>query len=376
MGTNQKPQPRTPKGSVSVEEHKDRVRLRWRYQGKRYCLALGLPYNPATLKIAQQLANKIELDILSGHFDKTLCAYSNKITKSSSLTVVGVFQAYMNYKAKVVQDKTLYNYKGTLKALVQYFGTRQSSKLTKDDVEAFVTWYKTTNLEPQIQRERLVKIASAWDWAIAEKLVESNPWQGASKLIKVPPKQKPMPFTRDEAASILSAFRENKYYSYYAPYVEFLVSTGCRPSEAIGLQWKHVAGDFSNVWIGSTLTRGERKSTKTNKDRTLILSPRLRELLRSIKPASAKPDDLVFLTPNGNPIRDQDFCRRAWKTIIGELGIPYRKPYYLRATFVSHALEAGVSPVTIAAMTGHSVQVLYEHYAASIKAPQLPDIFS
>jgi integrase len=328
------------------------------------------------LKVAQQLANKIDLDILSGHFDKTLAAYSNKITKTSSLTVAGVFEAYITYKAKLVQDKTLYNYKGTLKALVQYFGTKQICNLTKSDVEEFVTWYRTTNLEPHIQRERLVRITSAWDWAIAEKIVESNPWQGASKLIKVPPKPQPKPFTRDEVAAILAAFGQNQYYSYYAPYVEFLVSTGCRPSEAIGLQWKHIADDLSSVWIGSTLTRGERKGTKTNKERTLVLTPRLQVLLRSLKPVNAKPDDLVFLTPNGNPIRDQDFCRRAWHTILAELGLEYRKPYYLRATFISHALEAGVSPVTIAAMTGHSVQVLYEHYAASIKAPVLPDIFS
>ena len=43
---------------------------------------------------------------------------------------------------------------------------------------------------------------------------------------------------------------------------------------------------------------------------------------------------------------------------------------------MSHALEAGIMPVAVAALTGHSVQVLYEHYAASIKAPQLPDILS
>jgi integrase len=99
-------------------------------------------------------------------------------------------------------------------------------------------------------------------------------------------------------------------------------------------------------------------------------------LLCRLKLASAQPDDLVFVTPNGNPIRDQNFCRRAWKTILTELGIPYRKPYYLRATFISHALEAGVSPTTIAAMTGHSVQVLFQYYAAAIKAPQLPDILT
>jgi hypothetical protein len=34
-------------------------------------------------------------------------------------------------------------------------------------------------------------------------------------------------------------------YSYYAPFVEFLFLTGCRPSEAIGLQWKHVISDYS-----------------------------------------------------------------------------------------------------------------------------------
>lgn len=366
---------RTQKGCVATENYRDRIRLRWGYQGKRFYLYTGLPYTPAALKVAQQLASKIELDMLCGHFDQSLEAYGKKVTKSSALTVVEVFEAYTDYKAKFIQPKTLVNYKGTANALADYFGAKPSQSLTRNDVEQFVNWYKASNLQPRIQRERLVRIASAWDWAIGEKLVESNPWQDASRLIKVPPKPQPKPFTQAEIAAILNAFKRNKYFSYYGSYVEYLVSTGCRPSEAIGLQWKHIADDFSTVWIGSTLTRGVRKGTKTNKERTLILTPRLSALLCRLKPADAQPDDLVFKTPNGNPIRDQDFCRRAWKTILAELGIPYRKPYYLRATFISHALEAGVSPVTIAAMTGHSVQVLYEHYAAAIKAPQLPDIF-
>ncbi len=376
MGKNKKPQNRTQKGCVSIENHKNRIRLRWRYQGKRYCLSLGFPYNRAALKVAQHRASKIELDMLSGHFDETLATYGKTVNDFSTLTVVGVFEAYTNHKAKTVQKGTLSNYKGITNALVEYFATKLSCTLTKSNVEQFVSWYKTTKLEAQIQCERLVRIASAWDWAIAEKLLESNPWQDASKLIKVPPKPQPKPFTQAEVTAILNAFRDNRYYYYYASYVEYLVSTGCRPSEAIGLQWKHVADDFSTVWVGSTLTRGERKGTKTNKERSLVLTARLSALLSSLKPANAQPDDLVFKTPNGNPISDQDFCRRGWRTILGELGIPYRKPYYLRSTFISHALEAGASPVTVAAMTGHSVQVLYEHYAAAIKAPQLPDILT
>lgn len=381
MGTKQKSQARTQKGCVSVEDHEGRIRLRWRHQGKRYCLSLGFPYNQAALKAARQIASRIELDVLAGHFDESLQAYGKKVVDKAvdeppALTVVELWEVYTNYKAKTVQAKTLWNYKGVTNALEQYFGAKQCCNLTKDDVREFVSWYKTNNLEPHIQRDRLVKLSGAWDWAIAEKIIETNPWQGASKLIKVPPKQKPKPFTTEEVRRIIEAFRNNHYYSYYTPYVEFLFGTGCRPSELIGLQWKHISKDFKTLWIGSTLVRGERKSTKTNKDRTLVLTTRLREILMGLKQKTSKPEDLVFQSPNGKALRDPEFCRRAWRTILAELGLEYRKPYFTRSTFISHALEAGISPTMIAAMTGHSVQVLYEHYAAAIKAPQLPDIFT
>lgn len=193
---------RTQKGCVATENHRNRIRLRWGYQGKRYYLYTGLPYTPAALKVAQQTASKIELDMLSGHFDETLVAYGKKPDKSSVPTVVEVFQRYTDYKAKFVQPKTLWSYKGIINALDNYFGTKPSHPLTKSDVEGFVEWYKTTNLESHIQRDRLVKISGAWDWAIGEKLVESNPWQGASKLVKVPPKPQPKPFTQAEVAAI------------------------------------------------------------------------------------------------------------------------------------------------------------------------------
>jgi hypothetical protein len=114
-------------------------------------------------------AGKIELDMLIGHFDETLVAYGKKPDKSSVLTVVEVFQRYTDYKARFVQRKTLWSYKGIITALDNYFGTKPSQTLTKSDVEEFVEWYKTTNLESHIQRDRLVKIASAWDWAIAKE---------------------------------------------------------------------------------------------------------------------------------------------------------------------------------------------------------------
>lgn len=126
MGTKQKPQPRTQKGCVSIENHEGRVRLRWQHQGKRYCLSLGFPYTPAALNAAQQTASKIELDLLSGHFDESLQAYGKKVLDKAvcneivneppALTIIGLWEAYTNYKAKTVQAKTLWNYKGVANA--------------------------------------------------------------------------------------------------------------------------------------------------------------------------------------------------------------------------------------------------------------------
>jgi len=66
---------KTPKGSVAIENHDGRVRLRWSWDGKRFALALGLLFTSVNLKVAQKTANQIELDIISGNFDASLNKY-------------------------------------------------------------------------------------------------------------------------------------------------------------------------------------------------------------------------------------------------------------------------------------------------------------
>lgn len=63
------------KGIVVVESFKDRLRLRWRVSGKRYCLSLGLADKCENRKLAESLARQIELDIISDNFDASLAKY-------------------------------------------------------------------------------------------------------------------------------------------------------------------------------------------------------------------------------------------------------------------------------------------------------------
>ena len=48
------------------------------------------------------------------------------------------------------------------------------------------------------------------------------------------------PFTKEERDLIINTFAGDRYYSHYTSYIRFLFFTGCRPSEAIALKWKHI----------------------------------------------------------------------------------------------------------------------------------------
>jgi integrase len=118
-----------------------------------------------------------------------------------------------------------------------------------------------------------------------------------------------------------------------------------------------------------------RQSTKINRARTIPLTEKLQNLLLKCRPEKPEPESLVFLEPRGNPIRDDDFRRRAWTTILDRLGIDYRKPYLTRSSLISHTLDMGHSPLEVAQLTGHNVETLYPNYAGNVKSkPKLPEL--
>ncbi|MEL7039276.1 MAG: phage integrase SAM-like domain-containing protein, partial [Cyanobacteria bacterium J06592_8] len=86
---------------------------------------------------------------------------------------------------------------------------------------AFSHWLRD-KMTPVTAKDYLSLIKAAYDYGIKEELVEVNPWVDVVKRFKVPPKQKPKPFTIEEIQNIIQTFRSSPYYSYYTDYVEFL----------------------------------------------------------------------------------------------------------------------------------------------------------
>lgn len=63
------------KGTVSIENYRERIRLRWRYMGDRYALNLGA-YTKINLIQAKKTALEIKQDMALGYFDLSLAKYN------------------------------------------------------------------------------------------------------------------------------------------------------------------------------------------------------------------------------------------------------------------------------------------------------------
>ena len=91
---------------VTVNSFRDRLRLRWTFEGHRYCVSLGISDTASNRIFAEQKAKEIELDLLSSHFDRTLLKYKPKILGKSS-TELSCPELFKRYTQAATREKGL-----------------------------------------------------------------------------------------------------------------------------------------------------------------------------------------------------------------------------------------------------------------------------
>lgn len=138
--------------------------------------------------------------------------------------------------------------------------------------------------------------------AVDDNLLRSNPVQG----IRIPapledeaPEVKAKALTRAELALLLEAIPED-----WRLFFEFLIHTGLRISEAIGLRWEHVdLGERPMVKIREQFYRGERRKLKSGAGkRELPLSPGMAARLRDRRASSRGAKTPIFSSSTGTEL--------------------------------------------------------------------------
>lgn len=374
------------KGSVSIENFKNRIRLRWRYQGKRYSLSLG-PYDKINLKSAKRVVLQIELDIANSQFDQSLVKYGGKMIHVHQENVhpksmVQYFEKWVKeYKQLDCNKNSDYNH---LRNTLRKWGEVNPSELLQSlNTEKYCA--KTYN-------ERLSMLNGFSIWMVKQGTWSVNPFDGVSRRkVKKIEKQDRVPFTEEEIRLILDAIKHDSFcpassrykHSFYYPFIYFIFKTGVRNAEAVGLRVGSL--DFKNKTIvikealartvqGTHAAARVRKETKNGKVRKLPFTDDLTEILKPLLVGRSQ-DDLVFKSYSGLPIDDRMFQRRVFSLVLKRLNIPHRVLYACRHTFGSRCIEAGITPVMTAFLMGNNPETALRNYVHQMSIPsELPNI--
>lgn len=393
------PSGKNPKGTVTVEAFRGRLRLRFRFNGQRYSLGSGLPDTKVNRRAAEARARQIEDDMRlqlahgGDYFDLTLAKYKPETALSVSdpdvelkpvLKLKALWVEYVDYKSSNASPKTI---NGTYQPVTSYLEKCLTDGL--QDVLKFRVELLQVTTQSQARRA-LMQLSACCNWATKHGKLDVNPFEGMYKELEPTKPAPPISFSVEERDRIIAAFendaRSGINYQFYAPFVKFLFWTGCRPCEAIGLRWGSVTPDCSRVHFHESIVEVSgklirRKETKTGVKRWFTCTPRLQAMLRSIKPESPDPDALVFPSLKGGAISESNFGDRAWKTILTSLALHTKDgvkmtPYNCRDTFIT--LQAmpidgrpGNSSTTIARWVGNSSKVIEEKYLDKLRLEQL-----
>lgn len=176
---------------------------------------------------------------------------------------------------------------------------------------------------------------------------------------------------------------EAKAASHYYPLYLFLVGTGVRIGEALGVTWHDLSTREGTVTIAQALQRPRGggytlKNPKTlGSERTIALPDEVMTSLRVLRahqdeeiarrePCTSAPGcrrqhctgahalDLVFCQPNGKPLFDNNIRLRDLYPLCQQLGLPWRRAFHnFRHAHGSHLLQRGVSVKVVQERLGH-----------------------
>lgn len=150
--------------------------------------------------------------------------------------------------------------------------------------------------------------------------------------------------------------------------VHFLIVTGCRRGEAVGLRWDKIDWDNNTVLIDRSLVESKTKGlmegdTKTSDRRILNLPQDTMELLKELQEEQRRwksqygedwvQSGYVFCRENGSPTRPDTVT--SWlRDFSAKYNLPHINPHAFRHTLASVLLAKGIDIVTISKYLGHA----------------------
>ena len=293
-------------------------------------------------KLAEKILNKRLMEIVEGRFG---------LPKSNAPRLERFSQDFLS---TIRHENTRKRYASSLVSLRAHFGDTQLSGITSEKIDEF----KEARLGDQVRSatvnrdlavlRRMLRIAER------KRFINRSPFNEVEMLEERKERRQPHILSFDEEEKLLTVAP-----GLLRALVVLILDTGLRSGrEALALKWENVNFADESIRINQSKTLAG--------IRTVPMSGRCKaELQRWRGQLGPEFSEYVFANPQ-NPAIPLGDVRRAWREALKAARLEEFWFYDLRHTFASRLTEAGVSPIFVAQIMGHSSTNILQTYVKAI----------
>lgn len=233
------------------------------------------------------------------------------------------------------------------KHLLPYFGEFKLSEVTRQMVQTFVAQIGQ-RLAPKSIALATNCLSKVFSTAIEWGYVEQNPATGVRLPARIS-KREPTALTPEQIRQLIDELQEPR-----KSMVLIAVLTGLRRGELFALRWSAVEFERKLIHVRESVYDGHFSSPKTRSSfRNIPMSEALEQIFLRLKGMNATPNELVFASRKGTPLRPENVLKRIIHPVCERLGLAKVGWHDLRHT--SATLLHQHEPLRVAqAILGHS----------------------
>lgn len=310
------------------------------------------------------------------------------INANGDMTVKTWFEYWItNIKGNSIRPNTVRNYKERFKHNIERcIGNMLMSEVKPMHCQNVLNQMKDDYKTSTICQTRIT-LYSMFSDAVDNDVIQKNPVTKSVKYNIGRETKKVRALTIEEQKKFLETAKGTSNYNQYA----FLLQTGLRTGELIGLKWsdidfkrkvmhiersmeyRHSVGEWR---IGEPKSKSGYRDVPLTEEAISILKNQ-KEKLKEIKVINIQFKDFVFLCRKGEPTKNSAYDSSLFK-LCDKAGIDRFSMHVLRHTYATRAIEGGIRPKTLQVILGHSnvgiTMNLYVHVTEDEKLKEVEKI--
>ncbi len=307
------------------------------------------------------------------------------IEQASTILVDYWFEYWISVKEKTVRPNTVRNYRERYQQNIKkVIGNKLLTEVKPIHCQKIFTNMADEGYRTSTLYQTRITLFNMLEFAKENDIIINNPCKKSVKSDMGKPSVKKEALSIDNQKLFLETAKGQSYENQF----RFVLQTGLRTGELVGLKWKDV--DFKERTLKIQRSTEYRHSTgiwRTGEPksksgyRTIPLTDEAIRILKAqkiknqkIKAISKEWAEQVFLCRKGEPVKNSTYDTALFK-ICDKAGIKRFSMHILRHTFATRCIEGGMMPKTLQKILGHSnigiTMNLYVHISEEEKLKEI-----